>query len=82
MGKKKVGNQLRLPPQARTEKGIVACGQEGSSGKGTGIIAKAKKTRPCSAPSLEVGHPELVEGSVRPFPLTEADGTDPSTGSG
>ena len=33
MGKKKVGNQLRLPPQARTEKGRLPSIKEGSRGK-------------------------------------------------
>jgi hypothetical protein len=36
MGKKKVGNQLRLPPQARTEKGTLTRMQEGSRGKACG----------------------------------------------
>jgi hypothetical protein len=34
MGKKKVGNPLRLPPQARTEKGRLTPAPEGSRGKG------------------------------------------------
>jgi len=33
MGKKKVGNQLRLPPQARTEKGTLSPQPQGSRGK-------------------------------------------------
>jgi putative addiction module component (TIGR02574 family) len=38
MGKKKAGNPLRLPPQARTEKGRLPPAEEGSRGKG-GVIA-------------------------------------------
>jgi hypothetical protein len=38
MGKKNGGNQLRLPPQARTEKGRLSPEPEGSRGKG-GVIA-------------------------------------------
>jgi len=34
MGKKNGGNQLRLPPQARTEKGRLPLEEKGSRGKG------------------------------------------------
>jgi putative addiction module component (TIGR02574 family) len=51
MGKKKVGNQLRLPPQARTEKGILPLELEGSRGK-AGSIALERAEGNAYPPSM------------------------------